>query len=100
MIALTRGNADVKEEAEALYKKLQKAGIEVIYDDRDPKPGFAFNDADLLGVPLRLIISQKSMEQDSCEFKTRDGSEKEMIPKDQAFDFIVDRVQKEMAKYS
>ena len=52
---------EIKEEAEELYKNLQKEGIEVIFDDRDPKPGFAFNDADLIGVPLRLIISKKSM---------------------------------------
>ena len=99
VIALTGGQPEIKEEAEELYKNLQKEGIEVIFDDRDPKPGFAFNDADLIGVPLRLIISKKSMAQDSYEFKTRDGSEKELIPKAEAFDFIVNRVKAELNKF-
>ncbi|WDE96928.1 proline--tRNA ligase [Lentisphaera profundi] len=99
LIALTGGQAPIKEEAEELYKKLQKEGIEVIFDDRSPKPGFAFNDADLIGVPLRLIISKKSLEQDAYEFKTRDGSEKELIPKADVFDFIVNRVKTEMEKF-
>ena len=100
IIALSAGNPEIKEEGEALYKKLQQAGIEVIFDDRDPKAGFAFNDADLIGVPLRVVVSKKSLEADSYEFKMRDGSEKDMLPRETAFDFLVDKVKSELAKYS
>ena len=65
-----------------------KAGIEVIYDDRDAKAGFAFNDADLIGVPYRVVVSPKTLDQDSVEFKTRDGSIKEMIAADSAVDYL------------
>ena len=69
----------VKETAEELYKELINDGIEVLYDDRGEKAGFMFNDADLIGIPLRVIISPKTLAHDQVEFKTRDGSKKEFI---------------------
>ena len=78
----------VREKADELYSELTKAGIEVIYDDRDAKAGFAFNDADLIGVPYRVVVSPKTLDQDSVEFKTRDGSIKEMIAADSAVDYL------------
>ena len=100
IIALSAGQPHIKEEGEALYKKLQQAGIEVIFDDRDPKAGFAFNDADLIGVPVRVVISKKSLEADAYEFKMRDGSEKDMLPRESAFDFLVEKVKSELTKFS
>ncbi|MCM8534066.1 MAG: proline--tRNA ligase [Lentisphaeraceae bacterium] len=78
----------VREKAEELYSELTKAGIEVIYDDRDAKAGFAFNDADLIGVPYRVVVSPKTLDQNSIEFKTRDGSTKEMINADSAVEYL------------
>jgi prolyl-tRNA synthetase len=62
---------DVSEQAEALYEELQGKGVEVLYDDRDVRPGEKFADADLLGIPHRVVLSPKLVEQDSFEYKAR-----------------------------
>jgi len=53
------------EKAEELYKKLEQAGIEVLYDDRDARPGEKFADADLIGIPYRIVVSAKTLKEDS-----------------------------------
>jgi prolyl-tRNA synthetase len=70
----------VEETAEKLYKELQAAGLEVLMDDRDDSPGVKFNDADLIGIPLRITVSGRSLQQDSVEFKRRDQADKRLIP--------------------
>ncbi|MBU1151230.1 proline--tRNA ligase [Patescibacteria group bacterium] len=69
----------VMEAASKLYEDLQKAGVEVLFDDRDESPGVKFKDADLLGMPLRLVVSKKTLEQDSVEWKLRAGGDVEMM---------------------
>ncbi len=71
-------------QAEKLYQELQDARIEVLYDDRNERAGVKFNDADLLGMPLRVTVAQRSMEQGGVEFKRRDGDERWMVPVDEA----------------
>ena len=66
--------------AATLYDDLQKAGAEVLYDDRDESAGIKFNDADLLGLPLRVTVSPKTLEKDSVETKRRDSDDVELIP--------------------
>ena len=66
---------DVKKVADELYEKLTADGIEVLFDDRDEKAGFQFKDADLMGIPLRIIISPKTLEEGEAEFKWRSGGE-------------------------
>ncbi len=66
------------EKADALYKKLQDAGVEVLYDDReDIGPGAKFADADLIGIPVRLVVSSKT--EDKVEWKKRTEKESELI---------------------
>lgn len=67
------------EKAEALYSELQTAGVEVLYDDRDVRAGEKFADADLLGIPHRVVISGKTVEQNKVEYKSRTSSEAELI---------------------
>lgn len=82
---------ETKVVADTLYKKLQDAGIEVIYDDRTGvRPGAMFSDADLLGVPVRVVVSPRNLKENSVEITTRDKSVKEMIAVDDAFDYIKD----------
>lgn len=69
----------VKTTAQTLYDNLQKAGVEVLYDDRNVSPGFKFADADLLGCPLRLIVSPRSLENSQVEAVARDGSLSQMV---------------------
>jgi prolyl-tRNA synthetase len=65
--------------AEQLYAELQAAGIEVLYDDRLESPGVKFNDADLIGLPIRLTVSERAMGQGGIEFKRRDKAEKAIL---------------------
>lgn len=82
--ALRADNPNVKQQAEALYEQLQKLGIEVIIDDRLVSAGFMFSDADLLGVPVRIIISPKTLDRNSFELTTRDKSIKQDLAIDDA----------------
>jgi prolyl-tRNA synthetase len=67
-------------DAERLYQKLLEADIDVLFDDREVSPGVKFNDADLIGNPIRLTISERSIKNGGVEFKRRNKSEKFIIP--------------------
>lgn len=67
------------EEAEELYKKLEEQGIEVLYDDRDARAGEKFADADLIGIPHRLVVSKKSIEAGGYEYKKRDEKDSKIV---------------------
>lgn len=71
---------EVSAEADQLYAGLQTAGIEVLYDDRQESPGVKFMDADLLGMPIRLTVSERARKAGGVEFKRRDQAEKRIIP--------------------
>ena len=79
-IGLDRDEA-VAAEADALYEELLDAGFDVILDDRDERPGVKFNDADLIGVPLRLTVSPRNHEAGVIELKLRDADEAESVPR-------------------
>jgi len=70
---------EVADAAESLYQDLEAAGVEVLYDDRNESAGIKFNDADLLGMPLRLVISPKSLSQGGVEIKRRSVKEAETV---------------------
>jgi prolyl-tRNA synthetase len=78
--ALQYGDARVRETADRLYAELRRAGLEVLLDDGDDKPGVQFADADLIGCPLRLIVSPKALDRGGVEYKLRDGSAKGDFP--------------------
>lgn len=78
--------------ADNLYKQLEDAGIEVIYDDRNVSAGIMFSDADLLGIPLRVIVSPRNMKEGAVELAARDKSFRDKISTREAFDEIVKRV--------
>jgi prolyl-tRNA synthetase len=71
---------DPKAIAEELYEQFQAAGIETLFDDRDERPGVKFNDADLIGNPIRLTVSERALESGGVEVKRRDREEKNIIP--------------------
>jgi len=85
--------AATREAADRLYDELSKADrrIEVLYDDRDVPAGVKFTDADLIGIPLRLTVSDKTLENDSAELKGRTATEVDMVPLGQ----IVERLSNE-----
>jgi len=90
--ALRCDNTDVSETSAALYNDLLKAGVEVIYDDRLAAAGVMFADADLLGVPIRVILSPKTVEKGTAEIKARDKSFSENVPVGSAAEYIKDLI--------
>jgi len=73
-----------KEVAERLYAELEEIGVEVLYDDRDERPGVKFNDADLIGNPLRVAVSARNLANDQIELKLRKEKDAIFVPLDQA----------------
>jgi prolyl-tRNA synthetase len=67
------------EVAEQLYVELQAAGLEVLFDDRSESPGVKFNDADLIGLPLRITVAQRALQTGGVEFKRRDQSDRSVV---------------------
>lgn len=67
-------------EGENLYQRLHSEGIEVLFDDRDESPGVKFTDADLIGLPLRVVISKRSLSQGGVEVRQRTESESKIVP--------------------
>lgn len=81
---VTLGNGDeVKAKGEALYGELTGKGIEVLFDDREESAGVKLKDSDLIGIPLRIVISQKTLEQGAAEIKKRSGENVEMVKLEQ-----------------
>jgi prolyl-tRNA synthetase len=76
LVALDTGKEAVATQAEALYRRLQSGGLSVLYDDRNASAGVKFNDADLIGVPLRLTVSKRSSQENRIEAKWRDSPER------------------------
>ena len=77
---LYREGSRVSEVAENLYVELEAQGLEVIFDDRKESPGVKFNDADLLGIPIRVTISPRTLEKDSVEIKWRSEKKSQLVP--------------------
>ena len=67
---------EVAEAADQIYNQLAAAGIEVLYDDRDERPGVKFNDAELLGIPIRLTLGGRGLERGIVETQLRRNGEK------------------------
>ncbi|MFV1949996.1 MAG: proline--tRNA ligase [Anaerolineales bacterium] len=72
----------VQKIAGQLYNDLKEAGLEVLYDDRDESPGVKFNDADLIGVPLRITVGNRALKEGGVEVKLRHQSDKSLVPLD------------------
>ncbi|HBI85618.1 MAG TPA: proline--tRNA ligase [Ruminococcus sp.] len=83
---------EVRETADRLYAELLSLGVEVLYDDRDIRPGAMFADADLFGIPLRAVVSPKSVGAGCIEISARDKSFRENIPIAEATNWLRDKV--------
>jgi prolyl-tRNA synthetase len=79
--------------AEQLYADLQCAGYDVLFDDRDDRAGVKFKDADLIGLPVRLTVGERSLQNGGVEFKRRDLPDREIVP----LEIVLDKVQAELA---
>ena len=81
----------VRETAERLYGELQAAGLEVLYDDRDARPGVKFADDELLGIPHRIVVGDKGLERGVLEYKPRTGDGATDVPVDSVVQFLLGR---------
>ena len=88
LVALQPERQEVRSAADKLYDSLQSNGLAVLYDDREETPGVKFNDADLLGTPLRVTVSPRTLEKGSLEVKRRSEKESEIVPLDGALSLI------------
>ena len=78
----------VRVAADALYAALGAVGVEVLYDDRDARPGVKFADAELLGIPHRLVLGERGLDAGTCEYRQRRATENQDVPLDSAVSFI------------
>ena len=85
IVSLGTDKPEVVEQAEALYGDLQAKGYEVLYDDRNESAGVKFNDADLIGVPLRLTVSVRNIKKNAVEAKCRWSDERHIVPLDELY---------------
>ncbi len=99
LCAINPEKEGIGEACERLYSELQAAGIEVLYDDRGEKAGSMFSDADLLGIPLRLVVSPRTLAEKQAEFKVRGSRDAERIALDAVVSHVAARIEAEMEKY-
>jgi prolyl-tRNA synthetase len=84
LTALNVRNVEVADEAASLYDELRAAGLDVLYDDREESAGVKFNDADLLGLPVRVVVSPRNLKNGQVEVKPRSGAEARMVARGEA----------------
>ena len=78
----------VREAADTLYEELQTAGLEVLFDDREARPGVMFADMELIGIPHRVVVGEKNLDRDRVEYKSRRDSESRDIPRTEIVAFL------------
>jgi prolyl-tRNA synthetase len=88
LVVLGSKDGSVEKEAETFYQALIKSGLEPLYDDRNERAGVKFNDADLIGIPLRVTISDRSLTGGGFEFKRRTQDERWVMSVDEAIETI------------
>ncbi len=92
IIPLNVSDAEVMKVTNRIYGELTEAGIDVLMDDRDQRPGFKFKDADLIGIPLRITIGGKGLAEGIAEIKLRSESEAKKVPLADAVGFVKDLI--------
>jgi len=93
LITLADEGTEARRIADDLYTALEADDIEVLYDDRDERPGVKFNDADLIGIPLRVTVGERSLAKGGVELKHRDQKDSELVPPGE----IIGRLETELA---
>ena len=93
LVSLSGRDGDLDAQAGQLYAALREAGLEVVFDDREASAGVKFADADLMGVPLRVTLSGRSLKAGGVELKRRDEAEARIVPLNGAVDAVRETVQ-------
>jgi prolyl-tRNA synthetase len=95
LLSLQPGDPQVAEACDRLHVELEKAGIEVLYDDRDERPGVKFKDADLVGIPYRIAVGKKGIAEGLVELKARRAPEVTKVKLDEVVRAVVEKVERE-----
>jgi prolyl-tRNA synthetase len=96
LVALNWAKSErVRDASELLYRDLLRAGVEVLLDDRDARPGVKFADAELVGIPHRVVVSERGLDAGKLEYRHRRASGNEEIPMEQAVAFVASRLEAE-----
>ncbi len=90
-------NADCVKAGDEIYDGLVKAGVEVLYDDREERMGPKFKDADLVGIPLRITVGKKSLAEGAVELKARRAKDAEKVPRGDIVRKVAERVRAELS---
>jgi len=99
IIPLDMSNKDVSETSEKIYNEIIKENIELIIDDRDERPGYKFKDADLIGIPVHIIVGERSLKDGFCEVKLRREEKKHKVSPKEVIPFVKDLISQEEKKY-
>ena len=91
LINLKAGDGATDAACEELYRRSQRAGFDVLYDDRDERPGAKFATADLIGIPWQVVVGPKGLAEGKVELKRRATGERETLPLDDAVARLVRR---------
>ena len=84
----------VAEKANELYQQLLELGVDVLLEDRNERPGVLFADHDLIGIPHRIVVSDRNLAQDAVEYKARTSTENQQIPLNQWLEFVNTTIKK------
>jgi prolyl-tRNA synthetase len=79
---------DVREAAESLYSELTEAGFEVLLDDRDARPGVKFADAELIGIPHRVVIGERGLAKSELEYRHRRDTESRDLKREEVLELL------------
>jgi prolyl-tRNA synthetase len=93
VIPLNMDDDEVLSTATRIYDELTSAGVDVLYDDREARPGFKFKDADLVGIPLRIVVGGRGLKDGVVEVKWRTEAEPEKVPVGEAVSHTLQRLE-------
>ncbi len=93
VIPISPKDGEARAAAEKIYKQLRAAGVDALYDDRPLRPGVMFAEADLLGIPHRLVISERGIKANTAEYKHRTAKDPQNIPLEKAAQTITRKIQ-------
>ncbi|MBI4797059.1 MAG: proline--tRNA ligase [Deltaproteobacteria bacterium] len=96
LIPISLNDAATREKALSLHAAMEEAGLEVLFDDRDERPGVKFKDCDLLGIPLRVVVGPKTLAAGNAEVRQRRTGETIMAPLEELLPYLQDRIRQEM----
>jgi prolyl-tRNA synthetase len=92
LVWLPSKKADTRSEADDLYLNLSNVGFTVLYDDREARAGAKFNDADLLGCPVRITLGERTLAEGAVEIKLRAEKEKALIELDDVVNYVLEKL--------